>query len=82
MEVLEIIPFYKSFKKDTLSYFSAKNVPVGSIVTVTIRGREIKGLVVSKKEISDQKTEIKNNLCLFLDQANFFRLCLTQEHHH
>jgi len=61
MEILEIIPFYKTFKKDTLSYFSTKEVPIGSIVTISIRSKDVKGLVISKKSIKDQKSEIKEN---------------------
>ncbi len=60
MKVLQIIPFYKIFKKDTLSYFSTKDVPVGSIVTITIRNKDVKGLVVSANDTSDEKSEIKN----------------------
>jgi primosomal protein N' (replication factor Y) len=60
MEILEIIPFYKTFKKDTLSYFSMKEVPVGSIVTITIRNRDVKGLVISSKKIEEEKADIKN----------------------
>ncbi len=61
MQILEIIPFYKNFKRDTLSYFSTKDVSLGSIVTINIRGRNIKGLVLKTTSISEQKTEIKNN---------------------
>lgn len=60
MEILEIIPFNKSFKKDTLSYFSTKPVPVGSIVTIEIRKKESKGIVISKRKIKDQKSELKS----------------------
>lgn len=59
MEILEIIPFNKSFRKNTLSYFSTKTVPIGSIVTVEIRKKDIRGLVVSKKSIKDSKSDIR-----------------------
>lgn len=61
MVILEIIPFYKTFKKDSLSYFSAKDVPVGSIVTINIRNKDVKGLVISKKSADDEKQELKEN---------------------
>lgn len=60
MEILEIIPFYKAFKKDTLSYFSSKKVPAGSIVTITIRNKDVKGLVISKREARSEKQEVKD----------------------
>lgn len=59
MEILEIIPFYKTLRVNTLSYFSTKKVPVGSIVTINIRNKDVKGLVISKKEASDEKQEVK-----------------------
>lgn len=60
MQILEIIPFYKTFKKDTLTYFSSKDVPVGSIVTITIRNKDVKGLVVSGKDANKEKQDLKS----------------------
>lgn len=59
MVILEIIPFYKTFKKDTLTYFSSKDVSIGSIVTINVRNKDIKGLVISKREAEDEKQEVK-----------------------
>jgi len=59
MEILEIIPFNKSFKKETLSYFSTREVPIGSIVTIELRKKDIKGIVVAKKDLKDKKTDVR-----------------------
>jgi primosomal protein N' len=60
MKILEIIPFYKTFKGDTLSYFSTKNVPIGSIVTINIRNRDVKGMVINKRDAKGEKQEVKS----------------------
>jgi len=60
MEILDIIPFNKNFKRDTLSYFSTREVPIGSLVTINIRSKATKGIVISKKTIADSKSDIKN----------------------
>jgi primosomal protein N' len=59
MEILEIIPFNKSFKKETLSYFSTQEVPIGSIVTIELRKKDIRGIVVSKKSLRDRKADVR-----------------------
>jgi primosomal protein N' len=61
MKILEIIPFNKNFKSGALSYFSSNDVPVGSIVTINVRNRDLKGLVIKSSESEDQKSEIKNS---------------------
>lgn len=59
MYIVEITPLVKSIKKESLSYFSSANISVGSIVTVPLRNRTVKGLVIGLKEIEDKKTEIR-----------------------
>ncbi len=59
MYVATIIPLKKGSFKEELTYFSAQNIPLFSIVKVTLRGKEILGLVVNIESASELKTEIK-----------------------
>lgn len=59
MYIIEVIPFTKSLRKDSLSYFYSKDIPLGSIVTVDIRKQTVRGLVLSVKEITKEKSELK-----------------------
>lgn len=61
MFIVKVIPFSRSFRKEELSYFSIKEIPVGSIVTIELRKKEIQGLVVASKKGKDLKSEIKSS---------------------
>jgi primosomal protein N' len=61
MYILEVIPISKGISKDTLSYFSSIDIPVGSIVKVPLRKRVIPALVIDKKSIEESKAEIKSS---------------------
>lgn len=61
MKILTIIPIAKGIPRDQLSYFSAKPVPVGTLVTVPFGNRSIKGVVVDQSEVRDLKGSIKSN---------------------
>jgi primosomal protein N' len=59
MYILEVIPLSKSIRKEVLSYFSTKEVPVGSLVTIELRKRIVSGLVIRTKDGTNMKSEIK-----------------------
>ncbi len=61
MQILEVIPIAKGINKETLSYFSGSDVPVGSIIKVPLRKRVVPALVINSKNVEDLKTEIKNS---------------------
>lgn len=61
MKILTIIPIAKGIPRDELSYFSAKEVALGSLVTVPFGKRSIKGVVVDHHEVRDLKSSIKSN---------------------
>ncbi len=61
MKIVNVIPLSKGIFKETLSYFSSKNVPVGSIVTVEVRKKKINALVESTEEAIDIKTKIRTS---------------------
>ena len=59
MYIVEVLPITKSAIKDTLSYFSGKMLPIGSLVSIPIRKKVIKGIILRTKEAVDDKAEIK-----------------------
>ena len=60
MFIITIIPISRGIGKETLSYFAAERVAMGSLVSVPIRGKKSHGLVVEVKEARDAKAELKN----------------------
>jgi len=59
MKILTVIPLQKSAWKEKLTYFSAKDVPDGSIVVVPLRNKKVLGLVISVEDATHQKSDIK-----------------------
>ncbi len=60
MKIISVIPISKNIHKEALSYFSAKNIPLGSIVSVPVRKKFIDALVVEAKDVAESKSSIKN----------------------
>ncbi|MDB4984281.1 MAG: helicase PriA [Patescibacteria group bacterium] len=60
MKILTVIPIAKGIPRDELSYFSAKQVGLGTMVTVPFGGRKIKAIVIDENEVRDLKQSIKN----------------------
>lgn len=60
MNIIEVIPISKNIGIDTLSYFTAKDVPLGAIVDVPVRKKMVHGIVISVKKAEDMKSEIKS----------------------
>ena len=60
MFIITIIPISRGIGKETLTYFTAEKVALGSLVSVPIRGKKSHGLVVEIKEAREAKTELKN----------------------
>jgi primosomal protein N' (replication factor Y) len=61
MKVIEVIPISRGINKEQLSYFTASEVEIGSLITVPLRKRTIPAIVVSLSEVEDIKSEIKNS---------------------
>lgn len=60
MFVIDVIPIVKAISSDTLSYFTAKDIPIGAIVSVPLRKKKVQGIVSSIREVKEAKSEIKN----------------------
>jgi len=60
MYIIEVTPFSKSIRNSSYSYFSPKSIDVGSIVTVPLRKKNVKGLVVGVKSGKEVKSELRS----------------------
>jgi primosomal protein N' (replication factor Y) len=60
MKIIKVIPLVKNIFKEELTYFSAKNIQKGDVVNIPFRNKNILGLVISSKDSSLMKTDLKN----------------------
>jgi primosomal protein N' len=61
MKILTVIPIAKGIPRDELSYFSAKEIPLGTLVTAPFGNRSIKAVVVDQQPVRDLKGSIKSS---------------------
>src|SRR3989338_843128 len=62
MRIVTVIPISKGINKDTLTYFTQKDVTEGSIVSIPLRKKVTFGLVVDSKVAQEMKSELKTVL--------------------
>lgn len=60
MFVIEVIPIAKTPGIDQLSYFTSQEVSIGAIVTVPLRKKLVRGIVMGIRPAQDMKSEIKS----------------------
>lgn len=60
MYVIEIIPIGRGTQLTSLSYFSQKHYPYGSIVHIPLRKKTTPGIVVGHQEVSTMKTALRS----------------------
>ncbi len=60
MFVISVIPISRGILVDELSYFTADIVPVGALVSVPVRGRRVSALVVSCRDVREEKSSLKS----------------------
>jgi primosomal protein N' (replication factor Y) len=60
MFIIEIIPIGRGISTDSLSYFTSKQIPIGSVVNIPLRKKVVSGIVISTTKASDMKGEIKS----------------------
>lgn len=59
MYIITVIPLSKNNQKEYLSYFSKDNIPLGYIVSVPVRAKNIDAIVIEAKEAIKSKTDLK-----------------------
>ncbi|MFA6415993.1 MAG: hypothetical protein WCW56_00720 [Candidatus Paceibacterota bacterium] len=61
MKIVTTTLLSKGIFKDNLTYFSAKELEIGSIVVVPVRGKPTEALVVDTRDAGDLKTELRHS---------------------
>lgn len=59
MYLITVIPIATGVGKETLSYFSTQDIKLGMVISVPVRSKEVKALVVSVVSAEEIKGEIK-----------------------
>ncbi len=59
MFVITVVPLKRGVTIDALSYFSSKEYPIGTILTIPVRNSNALGLVTEIKEVSTAKTALR-----------------------
>ncbi|MFZ3015784.1 MAG: hypothetical protein WA101_02135 [Minisyncoccia bacterium] len=60
MKIVTVIPLEKGIFKEDLTYFTAKTIENGSIVSIPIRNKKALGLVISSEEVKDIRSGVKS----------------------
>ena len=60
MYIATVIPLQKGNQKEYLSYFSAVDINIGSIVSIPVRSKIIDAIVINMEEARNIKSDIKN----------------------
>ena len=60
MYIVTVIPLAKGTQKEYLSYFSAVDILVGSIVVIPVRSKTIDAIVINTEEARNIKSDLKN----------------------
>jgi len=59
MYVITVIPIQKGFQKENLTYFYPTDIPIGSIVSIPVRSKNIDAIVINVNDARDLKFDIK-----------------------
>ena len=59
MKIVSVTPIARGIGKETLTYFTARDVQEGMVVAVPVRGRRISALVLSVEEATASKTALR-----------------------
>ncbi|MDB5204110.1 MAG: hypothetical protein JWP09_138 [Candidatus Taylorbacteria bacterium] len=60
MRLLSIVPIARGIRKETLTYFSTKDIVAGSLVTIPLRKKEVPGIVLESLDAMQNKSAIKD----------------------
>ncbi len=61
MHVVTVIPISRGIGRETLSYFTAQPIPVGSIIKVPLRKKIIPAIVVQSGSVEEMRAEIRGS---------------------
>ena len=61
MKVIDVVPLTKGVGKEVLSYFSARQIELGSLVNIPIRKKVVPGIAVAIHDASALKSQLKSS---------------------
>ncbi len=61
MKIITVAPIVRGALKSSLTYFSKEPIAVGMAVLVPIRTREVPAIVLSSRDVSDEKSALKSS---------------------
>jgi len=61
MQILTVAPIVRGALQGSLTYFAKETVPLGAVIMVPIRTREVPALVIESKSVSDAKSALKSS---------------------
>lgn len=61
MKIIDVIPITRGIGKESLSYFTSEDAPLGSLVKVPLRNRSVAALVIDSKDVEEKKAEIRSS---------------------
>ena len=59
MKIVSVAPIARGMGRETLTYFTARDVKEGMLVSVPVRSKKISALVLTVEEVARGKTDIK-----------------------
>jgi primosomal protein N' len=60
MKLIGVIPIARGISREKLTYFSSEDLPIGSIVNISLRSKTSPAIVVSSQDVAEEKETIKN----------------------
>ena len=61
MKIVDVIPLAKNAFSENLTYFTAKDISIGSVVTVPLRKKMIDAIVVGEDDLGETKSLVKSS---------------------
>ena len=61
MNIVTVIPLARGIPTENLTYFTLKEIPLGSLVSVPLRKKFIDAIVINIESASNQKGSIKTS---------------------
>ncbi len=59
MRLLSILPIARGIRTETLTYFSAEDIALGTLVSIPLRKKTVQGIVIGSQDAIEAKSEIK-----------------------
>lgn len=59
MRLLSILPIARGIRLEILTYFSAKDIPVGTLVSIPLRKKVVPGIIIESEDALQNKSAIK-----------------------